>query len=383
VWTFPTLEPAIVNGGTFVIDRLLDHAGEVIVRVGDQVNPETIVARSTSEERQMTLFVANELGIANAAVTRHLVKKVGSEVNAGETIARVRHGLRTVSMPAPATGTIAGVDEGGGTIVFAVASGQNQLRALVNGEVERVVPERGAIIRASGSRVFGIVGFGTEAIGPLIVGSDRPDRELTPEQVRDNWKGAVVVCGMTVGVPALHRLRQAGVHGIVVGGLAEADIRRFLAGGNGSAEIPPAAFWSSRHPNAPFSPLAATSPFVIVATEGFGRIPMAEPLFSFLREREGQTVSVHATTSVGDELRRPELYLPGDGDIGAGRVSDELAAGRVVRLTGGRYLGVVGICQTGSYPQLSETGVATMVADVALPGGEVRPITAANLEVLI
>ncbi|MGH9173042.1 MAG: hypothetical protein ACRD1H_01725, partial [Vicinamibacterales bacterium] len=186
MWTFPTLEPVIVNGGTFVLDRLLGRAGEVVVRVGDQVTPDTVVARTASTERSTTLFIASELGIPNNTIARYLTKKVGSRFDQGETIARRRPGLRTISIPAPAAGTLASVDEANGTVVFSVSSGQIQLRALVSGEVERVVPERGATIRSTGARVFGIVGFGNEAIGPIVIGPDRGDRELTPEQVRDS-----------------------------------------------------------------------------------------------------------------------------------------------------------------------------------------------------
>jgi hypothetical protein len=382
VWTFPTLEPALVNGGTFVLDRMLETAGEVIVRVGDQITPETIVARSVSAERPTVLFVASELGVPNNTISRYLTKKVGSKFDQGDTIARTRRGLRTVSVPAPASGTLTSVDESNGTVGFALSSGQNQLRALVSGEVERVVPERGATIRSTGSRLFGIIGFGGEAIGPIVVGPDRGDREVTPDQVKDAWKGAVVVCGMTVGVPTLSKLRQVGVSGIIVGSLAEADVRRFLSGSSGG-EVRPATFWGGRHPDAPFASVSDTAPFVIVATEGFGRVPMAEQVFNFLRDHAGQTASIQAATSVGNQLCRPEIYIAGSGSHGNGRASDELAPGRPVRLVGGRSLGTIGTCQSPAYQRVTDAGVVTTVTDVALPSGEVRVVAAANIEVLV
>ncbi len=381
MWTFPTLEPALVNGGTFVLDRMLDTPGEVIVRVGDQITPETIVARSVSTERPTVLFVASELGVPNNTVSRYLTKKVGSKFELGDTLARTRRGLRTVTFPAPASGTLTSVDESNGTVVFSLSSGQNQLRALVSGEVERVVPERGATIRSTGSRLFGILGFGGEAIGPIVVGPDRGDREVTPDQVKDSWKGSVVVCGMTVGVPTLNKLRHVGVSGIIVGSLAEADVRRFLSG-SGNGEIGPAAFWGARHPDAPFAPTSESAPFVIVATEGFGRVPMAEQVFNFLRDHAGQTASIQAATSVGSQLRRPEVYIAGTGSHGNGRASDELAPGRPVRLVGGRSLGVIGTCQSPAYQRVTDAGVVTTVADVSLPSGEIRVVPAANIEVI-
>ena len=386
MWTFPTLEPAIVSGGSFVLDRVLDESGDVSVHVGDQVTPETIVARTAAIEKPMTMFVASELGVPNNNVSRYLTKPVGSAFRHGEVIARSRRGLRTVSVTAPSAGTLTSVDESGGTIVFSAAAAPDIQRALVNGEVERVLPDRGAIIRATGSRVFGILGFGTEAIGTLIIGLDRADRELTPDQVKDSWKGCVVLCGMTVSVPALNRLKQAGVAGIIVGSLAEADVRRFLSsnGSNGSnGELSAGQFWSSSHPNAPFARTVSPSPFVIVAIEGFGRIPMAETVFSFLREHDGQTVSINAETSIGDVLHRPEIYITHHGAPNGSRVTDDIVPGRPVRLVGGRYLGTVATLQTPTFTQTNDHGNVAPVARVQLPTGEQRVVPVTNLEVLV
>jgi hypothetical protein len=180
----------------------------------------------------------------------------------------------------------------------------------------------------------------------------------------------------------LNKLKQVGVSGIVVGSLAEADVRRFLTGSGSGSEVRPGVFWGSRHPDAPFSVAANDAPFVIVATEGFGRVPMAEQVFSFLRDHAGQTASIQAATSVGHQLRRPEIYISGSSSHGNGRSSDELAPGRRVRLVGGRSLGTVGTCQSPAYPRVTDAGVVTTVADIALPGGEVRVVPAANIEVL-
>src|SRR5690606_28220406 len=103
--------------------------------------------------------------------------------------------------------------------------------------------------------------------------------------------------------------KQVGVAGIIVGSLSEADVRRFLSAGSQSREVRQGQFWTSRDHEAPFALEAGSAPFTIVATEGFGRIPMAEPVFDFLREHEGASASVMATTSVGTRLRRPEIYI--------------------------------------------------------------------------
>ncbi|RIK46129.1 MAG: hypothetical protein DCC58_04185 [Chloroflexi bacterium] len=370
MWSFPTLEPAIVRGSSFVIERRLERAGDVEVRVGDSVEPHTVVARSGSLEKTTTVFVASELGIANDEVRRRLTRPIGSSFEAGEEIARVRRGLRTAAVTAPLAGVLTDVDDANGTVVLRASSASTELRALVDGVVERVIPDHGAIVRTSGSRVFGVIGFGGETTGRLVVGSDRHDRELTADQVRDTWKGTIVLTGMTVGVPTLQRLRQVGVAGIIVGSLAEADIRRFVSGSAGS-EQSTAAFWRMGAPSAPFIALH-DAPLVVIVTEGFGRIPMAEPVFTFLRQHEGTTISMQATTSVAERLSRPEIYIPGSAEANNDRTSDALRIGRPVRLIDNAHLGMVGVVADVLHDTVS----------VELPNGARRTMQSANLEVL-
>jgi hypothetical protein len=186
---------------------------------------------------------------------------------------------------------------------------------------------------------------------------------------------------MTVGVPALNKLKQAGVGGVIVGSLSEADIRRFLASGS-SREARQGQFWTSRNHASRFAPSGDGAPFVIVVTEGFGRIPMAETVFDFLRENEGSSASVMAMTSIGADLRRPEIYIAGRDSSDGSRPSDELLPGRAVRLVSGRALGTVGMCSTTVYQQRSNSGVVTDVVDIRLQSGESRRVAVNNLEVL-
>jgi hypothetical protein len=383
VWSFPTLEPTIVEHGSFVVERLLERAGRVEVGVGDIVTPDAIVARSAKADKTITLYVASELGVPNDKIQRQLTKPVGSQFAAGEVVAHRRHGMRSSSLKAPMAGTLGAIDETAGTVQLTVSSESGELRALVHGDVDRVIPDRGALIRASGSRVFGILGFGPEAVGRIAVGLDRPDRELTADQVKDSWRGALVLTGMTVGVPAMQRLQQAGVAGIVVGSLAEADVRRMLSLGADAAQVGAAAFWSPGHTRAPFVTRGAQAPFAIVVTEGFGRIPMADPVFSFLRQHESAVASVLPTTAVGEGLSRPEIYLTGGTDNAQddGRANDELFAGRTVRVTGGA-LGSIGTLAAEPYERVSHDGARELVA-VVQRGSEELLVPAANLEVLI
>lgn len=376
--SFPSLEPVIVDSGSFLVDRQLSRAGHVEVGVGDRVTPQTVVARTGNVEKSFTLYLANELGVPNDNLKKYLAKSIGSSVNEGETIARVRRGLRTAAVRSPAAGTLVHVDDVEGTVTLTASTGPRELKALVDGEVEQVHSERGVVIRTTGSHVYGIVGFGGEATGTLQIGSDRHDRELTPDQVNKEWRGAVVLAGMTVGVPTLNRLKEIGAAGVIVGSIAEADVRRFLSAGSADA---PGAFWTA-HGQWYAGQTDATSP-VIMVTEGFGRHSMSEPIFEFLVSKAGAAVSMHAHTAIGERLSRPELYIEGAPNGESSGIANELEAGRTVRIVDAAGLGTVGTVQSDPYVRPMSNGTPRTYVLVEAPNGETRQVPRANVEVLV
>jgi hypothetical protein len=376
------LEPVVVNGGTFVMERMLDRPGDVLVGVGDEVGPDTVVARSQNVDKQVTLYAANELGLEADSLRKYLAKPIGSTVKSGDVIARVRRGLRTASVASPVDGTLLSADDSSGTIIVAASMGPHELRALVTGEVEQVVHGRGVVLRATGTRVYGIVGFGNEALGELVVGSDRNDRELTSESVDPAWRDKIVLAGLTAGVPALNRLREVGVAGVIIGSISESDIRRFLTPSGAEREGSAAHFWGALHGEGSFAWPALDVPFVIIATEGFGRRPMAEPIFSTLSQHGGMRVSVNAATAVGRDLRRPEIYITEGQSGSAERVTDALALGRQVRVVDPSQVGLVGVCVSDVYLDIAPNGMAADVAQIQI-GDDIRIVPVANLEALV
>jgi hypothetical protein len=376
VKSYPTLDPVIVDRGTFHVDRLLGRPGQVAVHAGKQVSPRDIVARTDNVEKSFTLYLASELGVPTDSLRKYLVKSIGSTVAEGEPIARVRRGLRTAAVRSPAAGTLVQVDDAHGTVTLVASTGSTELPALVSGVVEVVHPGRGVTIQTSGSRVYGIVGIGGEAVGRLVIGSDRHDRELAADQVLPEWEGCVVLAGMTVGVPALNRMRDVGVAAVIVGSLAEGDIRRYISP---NSALDAASYWTHHGYGLPEPP--STGP-VIIVTEGFGRLQMADPVYEFLANHAGQDVSVSGRTVPGEQLARPEIYIAGDSSV-AGGVTDEPEDGRTVRVSDTHRLGSIGLIEGDRFIHITPTGLRQECFNVVFEGGVVERIPAQNIEVLI
>ncbi|MEZ4569096.1 MAG: hypothetical protein R2849_01945 [Thermomicrobiales bacterium] len=378
MWSFPTLEPVVLTQGSFAIERVLSQAGEVVVSVGASVDPDEVIARSEDVEQTMTLYVASELGVESEELSKYVAKSIGSSIRKGEVIARVRRGLRTATVKSPVDGTLVSVDDSSGTVVVSSSLGKRDLLSLVSGEVERVIPNMGAIIRTSGTRLYGIAGFGTEAIGSLVVGTDRPDRELTADNVPNDWKGKIVLAGMTAGVPALTRLVEVGAAGVILASIPEGDLRRFLSGGQMDQD----GFWNPvTAAHGDLSHPSVDSPLVIIVTEGFGRRPMSDRMFEILRGRSDQIISVSARTSLGNSLARPEIYL--DDDEGTDRgIDDRIVDRRPLRIVDSGAFSVPATAAGEPYVRPSRFGVREVVVNVFLESGQTRTVPTTNVEVI-
>jgi hypothetical protein len=212
----------------------------------------------------------------------------------------------------------------------------------------------------------------------LVLGTDRPDRELTSDNIADTWKGGIVLAGMTAGVPALTKLREIGAAGVIMGSVPEGDIRRFLTEG----QMDLSGFWSSvTGINGDVAHAGVDSPFVIVVTEGFGRRPMADQIFDLIRSHQGESVSISARTALGDRLTRPEIYLTGDEALGDG-TDDTPRDGREVRLVDTGLVSVLGTVCGDAYFIADRYGLQREVVDVLLPTGELRAVPVTNMEVI-
>lgn len=377
----------IISSGTHQVGRFLQLPGEVQVEAGAQVTPDEVVARSEEVEQTFTLFVANELGVEPDSIRKYLSKSIGSELREGEVVARVRRGLRSSSVKSPVTGTLVAADESSGTVTMSANVGTMDLPALVYGTVTRVIEGRGVLIGAPGTRISGAFGVGADVQGKLVIGIDRPDRELTSDQVSSDWKDCIVVAGMTAGVPTLTRLREVGVVGVIIGGIGESDVRRFVAGGASDASA--LVFWGDTlRPHARLSRADDSPPPAILATEGFGRLPMSEPIFNQLRELEG----AHATLLQSYEqdhgnIARPILLIQPERD--SEEVSDETTSSRfaevrkgsIVRITEPSRPASVGTCRSEPRYVLGADGVPTQVVEVELQDGTARTVSLANIEV--
>ncbi|MBX3030057.1 MAG: hypothetical protein KF809_07835 [Chloroflexi bacterium] len=137
-----------------------------------------------------------------------------------------------------------------------VAREPTTILSPVAGTVVALGPGR-IVVRATGLGLRGPVGWGRPVLGRLIIGVAGPDEELRASAIDIGAAGAILVAGARLDIEALTRARAIGVAGIVCGGVVARELRQL----DESDERQRAA-------------LHATTPFAILALDGFGRRPI-------------------------------------------------------------------------------------------------------------
>jgi len=311
-------------------ERRLPLRGQVLVRSGDHVGPQDVVARTELPGIVQILNLASRLGVDHARVPAALTKPVGADVRAGEVVAEASGllGLSRRVVTAPADGFIESVSSVTGQLLLREPAVPVEVNAYVRGTVAEILPGEGVVVEARGALLQGIFGVGRETWGTIAVAVQAPDAELTPVRLRPEHRGHVVVGGAFVSYEALMRARELGVSAVVVGGFDDLDLRRLLGRDLG------VAITGSED-------LGVT----LVITEGFGRIRMADRSWNLLSARAGRLASVSGATQIRAGVLRPEVLVPEpEGSVtpreepaGVG-----LVVGSVVRAIREPYFGRVG-----------------------------------------
>ena len=250
--------PQIKTDAAIQLKRRLSTQGEVLVRIGDNVSPEDVVAQAALPSQFSVVNVARALRIEQPDMMRVMQVSEGDTVSAGTVIAlkKVPVGVFDKICYSPVAGIIAAVV--GYRVLIEVESRWEQQRALMSARVAAVSHGYGATLATKGDMLTAVCATGTESFGELRVVAES---DLTRAVIAGSDRGKILAVGGTVDGTALARAEAVGVAGIIAGSF---DAKLLL-----------------------------TMPLVpIFATEGFGAQVMAAKTFALLQSDEGRQASL-------------------------------------------------------------------------------------------
>jgi hypothetical protein len=344
-------EARVSASTTIMVERLLPVRGEVVRAIGERVGPVDVVARATTSGPPRLINVARALTLREHEVEKYMLKAVGDTVEAAEPLA-ARRGVLPFThrvCRAPVAGRIVAI---AGGLVALEEQKPLELRANVTGVVSSVMPSRGVVIELVGMLIEGAWGMGGETYGVLRVVTKERDQPVTVQTIDVGCHGTIVAGGARLEMEALRQAENVQVRGIIAGSL-DATIR--------DLDPPPS--------------------IPIIATEGFGAISMAAPIFDLLKSNEGREVSVIANTQTRWGRVRPQIIVlsPGEGATEL-RTLGVLEIGDTVRALRNPYAGQTGqVVEFIHALRLVESGLRLRGAQVDLGGTRVF-VPALNLE---
>ncbi|MCB5250212.1 MAG: hypothetical protein RBS16_01475 [Candidatus Cloacimonadales bacterium] len=354
--------------------RILPLKGTVLVKKGDKVKAEDLVAETFLPGNVLPINLANKLGVTANLVIEYLKVKPGQQIKKGDILAESKGlfglGLFKSKVVSPIDGEIESISQHTGQALLREPKIPVQIKAFLDGIVEEVIPDEGVIIENKSAYIQGIFGISGEVTGELKVLIKDPNDVLTDDLIDESCKDKCIVGGSMVTLKAIKKAIELGVKGIICGGIDDQDIKALLGYDIGVA--------ITGHEKLGVS---------ILITEGFGKIKMADKTFELLKRFEGKKTSMHGKTQIRAGVIRPEVIIPlefQDSELIAHETSMPLLEkGTMVRVIRQPNFGIIGtVTDLPEELHTVESETRVRVLEAELENGKKTTIPRANVEVI-
>lgn len=364
--------PGLTVSGDIVVRRTrrLPIKGEVLINVGDKVEPEQVVARALLPGALQTIKLAEKLGVEAQDVESMFQLKVGDAIAKGQVIAQSKgfFGIGKQTITSEHQGTVESISPITGNILVREASIPIEINGYMKGVIAEVLPDEGAIVETRGAMVQGIFGIGGERVGDIRVAVSGPDQVLHADNIHDTDKGKILVGGSGFTLDAIAKAIQVGAIGIIAGGVRDRDLTQFLG-----YEIGVAITGSEQ------------IPITLMVTEGFGYLNMAQRTFQLLKTLEGKSCSMNGATQIRAGVIRPEIIVPLDltGTAQVAGMGGMLEAGTAIRVIREPYFGQLGtVTDLPAQLMVVDSGTEVRVLKARLGDGQEVLVPRANVEII-
>lgn len=354
--------------------RILPLAGEVLVKQGDEVPHDKIVARCVLPGDAYLVDVAGKLDIPLEDTEHYTIVKEGDRVEEGGNIAIATSffGVFKTVCTSPCTGTCEMISNATGKILVRGEPKNVEVTSYIPGKIVEIEANQEVIIETSAVFIQGIFGIGGETSGEITVVTKSPKEILTAELINEEHAGKIIVGKYRVTSGAIKRAVEVGVKGIIAGSIRNKDLLDFMG-----FEIGVAITGSEE--------IGLT----MILTEGFGDIEMSDKAFELFQQQSGSLASINGATQIRAGVIRPEAIIPNkeikaeDLTVVEDVKSEGLTIDSPIRLINEPYFGALGkVVGLPIELQRVESGSMVRVLEAELSDGRYVIVPRANVEMI-
>jgi hypothetical protein len=332
--------------------RLLPFPGQVMVRLGQAVNPMDVIAQAPCPGSHLIVDVRRTLHLpASTKLDQVLLVHSGERVEKDMPIAEFDGFFKRIAR-SPENGTVVMIQ--GGRVVLETAPELFQVKAGFSGEVTEIIPDHGAWVETDGAQVQGVWGNDRHEAGLLLSRLNSPDDTLDVNRLDVSMRGGIIAAGHCASADVLKMAADIPLRGLILSSMT-ADL----------------------------VPLAENLPIPIVVVEGFGNLPLDPVAYKILTTSNQREICLLANRWQPYAANRPEVIIPLNAPAESPSETTEFRAGQVVRITVGKNAGRCGkLSQIRPGVLAFASGVTTTAANLQLDDGSEICVPVSNLDVL-
>ncbi len=332
--------------------RLLPSPGQVMVRLGQTVNPGDVIAQAPRPGSHLIVDVRRMLRLpASIKMDQVLQVHPGDRVEKDMPIGEYE-GFFTRIARAPQDGTVVMIQ--GGRVVMETSPEILQVKAGISGEVSEIITDRGAWVETDGALVQGIWGNDQIENGILLTRLNGPDDTLDANRLDVSMRGGILAAGHCSSAETLKLAADIPLRGIILSSLTVDLI-----------------------------PLAESLSIPVLILEGFGKIPLNPVALKILTTSDQRDMCLLAHRWSPYATNRPEVVIPLNASADYPSDVIEFRPGQIARVTSGKNAGRCGkLSQIRPGVLTFPSGITVPAADLHLDDGTEICVPVANLDVL-
>ncbi len=331
-----------------VFERKVGPNGQIRVKEGDVVSPSDIVGEVKPSAGFHLANIAALLSTSPTKTAPYILRKVGDRIFKGEILAEKKKILQNESSKAYATvdGIIENINTQNGTILIKITKKQEFIPAGVWGTVKTITSESVSIETAL-IQFNAKVGRGFSREGGIHILANQ-NESIKEFALKPEHTGKILIGGTSISKEVIAKAISLGIIGIVTGGIDLKDLQSI--GDNSDIGI------------------------TLIATEGFGNIPISGDLLEQLNKYENYYAFIDGKNKF---LTIPLEKL----EESVNNNSVFLEIGSVVRITNEENIGICGKITEIVDSYTFSSGITTKAVKVLIKNNEIL-VPESNIEIL-